>query len=43
VARLNMDGIPRRDLKSPSPCWTRGHNAVGQCNAGLALAASQKQ
>jgi poly-gamma-glutamate capsule biosynthesis protein CapA/YwtB (metallophosphatase superfamily) len=43
VARLNMDGIPKPDLKSPSPCWTRGQDRLGQCRAGLPLTAPPKK
>lgn len=31
VARLNLKGIPKPDLTTPSPCWSRGQSAVGQC------------
>jgi len=34
VARIGMNGIPRRDLQATSPCWQRGDAAVGQCQAG---------
>jgi len=33
VARLGLDGIPRRDPRTPSPCWQRGQTEVGQCRA----------
>lgn len=31
VARLNMQGIPRRDRNTPSPCWQRGQALTGLC------------
>ncbi len=34
VARIDMQGIPRRDPATPSPCWQRGEAAVGACLAG---------
>jgi poly-gamma-glutamate synthesis protein (capsule biosynthesis protein) len=34
VARIGMNGIPRRDLQATSPCWQRGDTAVEQCKAG---------
>lgn len=34
VARIDMQGIPRRDLATASPCWRRGDATVGQCLAG---------
>ena len=34
VARIDMQGIPLRDLTVPSPCWQRGEAAIGQCVAG---------
>jgi len=34
VARIDMKGIPHRDLTEPSPCWQRGEAAIGQCVAG---------
>lgn len=34
VARIDMQGIPRRDPATPSPCWQRGETSVGSCLAG---------
>jgi len=34
VARLGPDGIPRHDPHTPSPCWQRGQDQIGQCLAG---------
>lgn len=34
VARLRPDGIPRHDPHTPSPCWQRGQDQIGQCLAG---------
>jgi poly-gamma-glutamate synthesis protein (capsule biosynthesis protein) len=34
VARIGMNGVPRRDPQAASPCWQRGDAAVGQCLAG---------
>jgi poly-gamma-glutamate capsule biosynthesis protein CapA/YwtB (metallophosphatase superfamily) len=34
VARIDLQGIPKRDLTTASPCWARGDGAVGQCLAG---------
>ena len=34
VARIGMNGIPRRDRQAASPCWQRGDTVVGQCLAG---------
>jgi poly-gamma-glutamate capsule biosynthesis protein CapA/YwtB (metallophosphatase superfamily) len=34
VARIDMQGIPKRDPATASPCWTRGDGSVGQCLAG---------
>ena len=34
VARIGMNGVPRRDPQAVSPCWQRGDAAVGQCQAG---------
>jgi poly-gamma-glutamate synthesis protein (capsule biosynthesis protein) len=34
VARIDMQGIPKRDPTTASPCWRRGDAAVGQCLAG---------
>jgi len=34
VARIGMNGLPRRDLQAASPCWQRGDAVVGQCMAG---------
>lgn len=31
VARINLEGIPRSDRDSASPCWKRGQKDVGQC------------
>jgi len=31
VAAISMDGIPRLDRATASPCWSRGHNSVDQC------------
>jgi len=33
VARLDLDGIPRPDLNTPSPCWQRGGAVQLQCPA----------
>ena len=33
VARIDLQGIPRRDPATPSPCWQRGDSAVGVCLA----------
>ena len=34
VARIDMRGIPQRDLTTASPCWQRGEAAIGSCLAG---------
>ncbi|NDP38392.1 MAG: CapA family protein [Rhodoferax sp.] len=31
VARINLDGIPRADRDSASPCWSRGETGVRDC------------
>ena len=31
VARIDMEGLPPPDLRTPSPCWQRGDAAIGQC------------
>jgi len=31
VAQIRLDGIPERNDRAPSPCWTLGDSAVGQC------------
>jgi poly-gamma-glutamate capsule biosynthesis protein CapA/YwtB (metallophosphatase superfamily) len=31
VARLTMQGIPRRDRAAQSPCWQRGQSSPGLC------------
>ena len=31
VAQINLDGIPRADRTSTSPCWTRGQTEPRQC------------
>lgn len=33
VARLNMQGIPRRDSTPQSPCWQRGQASLGLCRS----------
>ena len=32
VARIDMAGIPTLDTAAASPCWRRGHKAVGSCH-----------
>jgi len=34
VARIDGQGIPKRDPDTASPCWQRGEAAVGTCRAG---------
>ena len=34
VARIDMQGIPKRDRTAASPCWQRGDAALGQCVGG---------
>jgi poly-gamma-glutamate synthesis protein (capsule biosynthesis protein) len=31
VARIDFDGLPHADYKTPSPCWQRGQTEVGLC------------
>lgn len=31
VARLGMDGLPRHDPETPSPCWQRGDAGLRMC------------
>ncbi|MBS4097283.1 MAG: CapA family protein [Sulfuricella sp.] len=31
IARLDGEGIPHPDLKTPSPCWKKGENAAAMC------------
>ena len=32
VARIDMVGIPTLDTAATSPCWRRGHKAIGSCD-----------
>jgi len=32
VARIDMVGIPTLDTAASSPCWRRGHKAIGSCH-----------
>ena len=32
VARIDMVGIPTLDTSTSSPCWRRGHKAIGSCH-----------
>mgnify|MGYP000090053798 CR=1 FL=1 len=34
VARIDMQGIPKRDPATASPCWQRGDAQIGTCLAG---------
>ena len=35
VARLDLQGLPRYEAGTPSPCWRRGQDRPGLCRAGV--------